>query len=206
MTAPRGRRPGSSETRSAILTAANRSFMEKGYEATTIRGVARAAGVDPALVHYYFGDKTRLLLHSARIGFDPTAMIARIAAAGPRGVGVRAIRAATALWESRAGTTLIEAINADARVLPSIGAVVSDAVQSEFAAMTSRPPDELRHATAQVQVILSGILAGRYIARVSPLADLTREEVVRLFAPSVQRIIDAQVDLADRASPKPHMI
>ena len=56
------RRPGEggsrpSSTQEAILTAARESFLTQGYEGTTIRAVARAAGVDPALVSYYFGSK-----------------------------------------------------------------------------------------------------------------------------------------------------
>ena len=48
---------GESSTRDAILDAARASFLARGFAATTIRGVARTAGVDPALVSYYFGSK-----------------------------------------------------------------------------------------------------------------------------------------------------
>ena len=61
--APRtGRRPGDSGAREAILAAAQRSFGASGFAGTTIRGVAREAGVDPALVHHYFGGRTEVYI------------------------------------------------------------------------------------------------------------------------------------------------
>ena len=50
--AARGRRPGGPDTRGEILDAARRSFAQRGFRGTTVRGVAAAAGVDSALVHH----------------------------------------------------------------------------------------------------------------------------------------------------------
>src|SRR5215210_2745091 len=44
-----------------IVAAARASFSEHGWAGTTLRGVARDAGVDLALVTYYFSDKRGLL-------------------------------------------------------------------------------------------------------------------------------------------------
>ncbi|HET8768799.1 MAG TPA: helix-turn-helix domain-containing protein, partial [Pedococcus sp.] len=52
---PRGRRPGGADTRAGIVAAARAEFAENGYDATSLRAVARRAEVDPALVHHYFG-------------------------------------------------------------------------------------------------------------------------------------------------------
>jgi AcrR family transcriptional regulator len=54
------RRRDASATREAILAAAVAAFAERGYRAVTVRDVARAAGVDPALVVRYFGSKAGL--------------------------------------------------------------------------------------------------------------------------------------------------
>lgn len=56
----RGRRPGNQNTRGLILAAARRQFSEKGYALTSMRAIAREAGVDPALVHHYFTSKEAL--------------------------------------------------------------------------------------------------------------------------------------------------
>jgi AcrR family transcriptional regulator len=47
-------------TEARILAAASRLFVDNGYERTTIRGVASAAGVDAGLVMHYFGSKREL--------------------------------------------------------------------------------------------------------------------------------------------------
>ena len=48
-------------TRSRILEAAHRLFVERGYPATTIRAVAESAGVAVPTVELLFGTKPRLL-------------------------------------------------------------------------------------------------------------------------------------------------
>jgi AcrR family transcriptional regulator len=45
-----------------VLDAARAVFAEKGYDAATIRGIARAAGVDAALVHHFFGSKEQVFV------------------------------------------------------------------------------------------------------------------------------------------------
>ncbi len=63
---PSPRRPGRPERdapdqRLALLQAALDAFVAEGIAASTLRSVARRAGVTPALLHYYFGDKERLI-------------------------------------------------------------------------------------------------------------------------------------------------
>src|SRR5262245_52922751 len=57
------------ETEARILAAARARFAESGYERTTIRSVAAAAGVDPGLVMHYFGSKAGLFSRAATRGF-----------------------------------------------------------------------------------------------------------------------------------------
>ncbi|MCP2328287.1 AcrR family transcriptional regulator [Hamadaea flava] len=59
-------------TEERILAAARKSFAEVGYERTTIRSVAGAARVDPALVMQYFGAKEELLLVAIIVGVTMT--------------------------------------------------------------------------------------------------------------------------------------
>ena len=64
---PQKRQPGrptqnSGDKRAAIAEEATRQFSELGYDKTTIRSVATAAGVDPKLVMHYFGNKQKLFV------------------------------------------------------------------------------------------------------------------------------------------------
>lgn len=63
--APRKRAPGrpaadAPDQRASVLDAALACFVRQGIGATSLRDIAREAGVTPALLHYYFGDKPQL--------------------------------------------------------------------------------------------------------------------------------------------------
>src|SRR5688572_9382073 len=68
---PRGRRPGASDTRDTILAAARERFAAHGYDRTRIRDVAADAGVDAALVHYFFKSKDGLFAAAMELPFSP---------------------------------------------------------------------------------------------------------------------------------------
>ena len=55
-------RPGADQAdqRERLLDAALACFVRQGIAATSLRDIAGEAGVTPALVHYYFGDKPQL--------------------------------------------------------------------------------------------------------------------------------------------------
>lgn len=60
---PRGRPADATQQnlKTRILDVAEELFSENGYAATPIRQIAEQAGVNPALVHYYFSNKKNLL-------------------------------------------------------------------------------------------------------------------------------------------------
>ena len=95
----RGRRPGGPDTRGEILAAARSSFADRGFDRTTIRGVAGEAGVDPALVHHYFGSKEDLFLAALEIPVDPRELIPPVFAPGLDGVGERLLTMFLGVWD-----------------------------------------------------------------------------------------------------------
>ncbi|MGH2736368.1 MAG: TetR family transcriptional regulator, partial [Actinomycetota bacterium] len=97
-----GRRPGDSGARDAILEAARATFGEAGYEGATIRAVARRAGVDPALVHHYFGNKEHLFTAAMELPIDPGDVVERLLAERPERLGESLLRFFLTVWESAA--------------------------------------------------------------------------------------------------------
>ncbi len=63
--------PESSDTRSRILQAASRIFVQKGFNGASLRNITQAAGVNLAAVNYHFGSKDRLIWEVLRERIEP---------------------------------------------------------------------------------------------------------------------------------------
>ena len=78
-TAGRGRRPGSPDTRERIREAARVRFLADGYQAVSLRAIAAEAGVDVALVSYYFGSKQGLFAATMALPMNPADIFQEVA-------------------------------------------------------------------------------------------------------------------------------
>jgi AcrR family transcriptional regulator len=189
--ARRGRRPGSSDTRERILAAARFSFGELGFEAATIRVVAARAGVDPALVHHYFGTKQRLFLAAMEIPIDFSEVIPLVLDGPPEELGARIARFFLELWDSPAMHPLILGIVRSAATDPvAAGMFRRVLAEGPFLAMaqaTDRPDADLRATLVGTQLV--GLAMARYIVRVEPIASADREVLVRAIGPTLQRYL-----------------
>ncbi|MGF1449252.1 MAG: TetR/AcrR family transcriptional regulator [Opitutales bacterium] len=63
--------PDSTDTRSRILAAASRIFVQKGFNGASLRNITQAAGVNLAAVNYHFGSKDRLIWEVLRERIEP---------------------------------------------------------------------------------------------------------------------------------------
>ena len=188
--APRGRRPGTPDTRAAILGTARTSFADKGYAGTTIRGVAAAAGVDAALVHHYFGTKDDLFVAALELPVDPREAIAPALVGGPDDAGERVLRVFVGVWDDPANTPVLVAL---ARTLldPSASHLLRDGflpvvLQPVGRALGLDRPD-LRMSLVASQML--GIILGRYVLALEPLASLPADAVVAAYSPTIQRYL-----------------
>src|SRR3954469_25474800 len=107
--ARRGRRPGSPDTRAAILSGARTLFAAHGYAGTSVRAVASAAGVDAALVHHYFGTKDDLFVAALELPIDPREALAPALVGGPEGAGERVLRVFVGVWDDPRNTPVLVA-------------------------------------------------------------------------------------------------
>jgi AcrR family transcriptional regulator len=186
----RGRRPGAPDTRAAILDAARSAFAEKGFGGTTIRGVAAEAGVDAALVHHYFGTKDDLFVAALELPVDPRQAIAPALVDGPDGAGERLLRVFLGVWDDPAYSPVFVAL---ARTLldPSAGHLMREGflpvvLQPVGRALGLDRPD-LRMSLVASQIL--GLVLGRYVLALEPLASLPADTVVAAYAPTLQRYL-----------------
>ncbi len=194
-----GRRPGKHDTREEILAAAREMFAEHGYDGASIRQIATGAGVDPALVHHYFGTKEALFRAVVAAPIDPATYFPRIWTGDPEALGERIVRAFLDIWEHPATGPAIRATvrsavsnEQSARLLREFFAtqVVRRVVQELDA---DEPSETKAMRTSLVASQLFGVGLGRYILRLQPLADLPAETIVAAIAPTIQRYLTADL-------------
>ncbi|MER6225794.1 TetR/AcrR family transcriptional regulator [Streptomyces sp. 900105755] len=187
----RGRPPRteSADTRDRILVAAREEFSEHGYEKTSVRGIAKAAGVDSALVHHYFGTKEQIFEAAIAVAFAPTLNAPAAIADGPLdGVGERLTRFIFGIWENPTTRKPLLAIVRSAVNNETAAAVFRRLVAAQ---LLRRLAEQLGHADGELRAELAaaqlvGCAMLRYVIKLEPLASADLEQIVARIAPVVQ--------------------
>lgn len=186
-----GRPPGQSRSRAAILRAARSSFATQGYDRTTIRGVAGSAGVDPALIHHYFGTKDRLFTAAMEFPIDPAVVAETVLGPGLEGAGERLVRLFMRIWESPQNREpmlgLVRAAVTNPRAARMLREFVSHALLGRVAPALGRADAPLRAALMASQVV--GLAMLRYVIKVEPLASAGEEELAAAVGPRFQEYL-----------------
>lgn len=187
----RGRPPRaeSADTRDRILAAAREEFSEWGYEKSTVRGIAKAAGVDAALVHHYFGTKEQVFEAAVEVAVAPVLDGPDAVADAPLDqVGERLTRFMFGVWENPTTRVPLLAIVRSAVTNETAAAVfrrlVAAQLLSRIAARLDVPDAELRAQLAAAQLVGTAML--RYVIKVEPLASADVEQIIARLAPVVQ--------------------
>jgi AcrR family transcriptional regulator len=186
-----GRRPGDSGTREAIRAAASRQFAELGYDRTSMRSIARDAGVDPALVAHFFGSKHRLFVDVVELPFDPELVVPTIFAGAREELGRRLadfILAAFEIPEARRRLTgLVRAASSEPDAARMVRELITREVFARVVDALGVDDADLRASLLGSQVV--GLVMARYIVGIEPLASLPAERVAAAIAPNLQRYL-----------------
>jgi AcrR family transcriptional regulator len=177
----------SDATRAKIEAGARKLFEEKGYERTTVRDIAAAAHIDPAMVIRYFGSKDELFRRVA----EPRLQLPDLAAIDRSCLGELLVSRFLEIWESDDGVggmavLLRSAASNDAaadglrqifarQVIPAIGAVGSPATASLRAGLVSSQ--------------LLGLALSRYVLKLPPVTAMDRATIVREVGATIQRYV-----------------
>jgi AcrR family transcriptional regulator len=188
-----GRRPGPTRTRAAILDAARSAFATRGYDAVSVRAVARKAGVDPALVHRFFGSKEGLFAAAMALPVAPSALVTALLADGLDGLGERLVRTLLTLWDSPGGfapfLALVRGATGSEAAATMLREFLTREVLGRIAAVAAPDRPELRASLAGSQIV--GLAMARYIVRVTALADADPDEITAAVGPTIQRYLTA---------------
>jgi AcrR family transcriptional regulator len=189
--ARRGRRrtaEAGAGTRADIVAAARVEFADNGYDSTSLRAVARRAGVDAALVHHYFADKAGLFAATVDVPIRPDRLVAEILR-GPRDmIGETIVRTIVTEFDDRptrdAFLALLRTALGHEFAARMLRQFLVREVLSRIASELAVEDGELRASLAASQLV--GLIIARYGIRLGALADATPDEVIARVGPVVQ--------------------
>ena len=200
-----GRPAGESGTREAIAEAARAQFADFGYQGATIRGIAAAAEVDPALVHHYYGNKERLFVAAMRLPVVPSEVIGAALAElppGEPGFGAHMVRTALALWESDGlRETFLglfrSAVTSDPAAI-MLREFVSETILGAMARVAGPGGNagrrEAEYRAAMVATQMLGLALTRLVIRLPAVAGASVDELAETVGPTVERYLTGDVD------------
>ena len=202
-----GRRPGDSGTRAAIGEAARAQFAEFGYHGATIRGIAGAAGVDPALVHHYYGTKEALFAAAMRMPVVPSEVLTAALSdrqEGDAGLGAHLVRTALTLWESDGIKDtflglLRSAVTSD-QASVMLREFISDTILTTVARATgldkrwSQAEAEFRVTLVASQML--GLALTRLVIGLPAVVDASVDELATSVGPSVDRYLTGDIGVS----------
>jgi AcrR family transcriptional regulator len=187
---PSGRRPGDSGTRDAILTAAREQFAAKGYESASLRTIAGAAGVDTALIRYFFGSKDDLFAAALAI---PAAVVSRMTDAmrGPvESLGERVADTYLGLWEDpETATPLLSMVRSAVATGHAADLLREFMAARVLSVVAPLEVDRPRLRATLTGSHLLGVAIARHALRIPPISELPRGELVAIVGPTLQHYL-----------------
>ncbi len=193
-----GRRAGSTGSREKILDVARLAFPANGYAGTSLRGIARDAGVDPSLIVQYFGSKSGLFAAVVEWPFDATQVANEVQEVPQEEVGLYMAGRFLDHWDRDEERNPIISLLYAALGDPAAAAMLRDFITLNFAlpvvkrARGDRP--ELRAALLASQLIGFGL--GRYVLAFDALTATTSDDLVAILGATLQHTCTAPLGLA----------
>jgi AcrR family transcriptional regulator len=178
-----------------IVAAARDEFAEQGWAGTTLRAVARAADVDPALVYHYFGSKEGLLDAATNPPQTWLENVAEVWTTPIDQLGRALITLLLASWaDDKIGPTL-RAILQTAAHEPSTREKLRRVVEGSLMGVSELGGDErdrlIRSGLISSQMM--GFALMRYVWQIEPIASMTDEEAIAAIAPNLQHYVNGDL-------------
>jgi AcrR family transcriptional regulator len=193
-----GRRSGNPDTRAEILAAARRLFAEEGFESVSMRRIAAEAGVDPSLIHHYFGSKDELFLAAIELPVDPAPEVAAVLQAGGlEGAGGRLMHAFVAIWDGPHQQKLLAVVRSSLSK-PAMSFVLKQLFEHRIVkAIEQTLGDRVDHVPVRASFVATqifGLVVARYILKLEPVASLGPAELAESIGPNIDRYLTMPVE------------
>lgn len=159
-----------------------------------MRAIAADAGVDVALVSYYFGSKQELFGAAMQLPANPAELIAAALPGDLDTLPERLLRRLLETWDDPKAGAPLRAMVSGVGQDPAVTRMVREMIEREMIAPIAQrlgggPDAELR--AARLAVSMAGLVYARYVLGLEPLASLPPDEVVSLLVPLVRSTLAA---------------
>ena len=176
-----------------IVTAAREEFAEHGWAGTTLRAVARAADVDPALVYHYFGSKEGLLDAATNPPQKWLESVAKVWTTPIDQLGAALITLLLASWaDDEIGPTL-RAVLQTAAHEPSTREKLRRIVEGSLMGVSELGSDDRLVRSGLISSQMMGFALMRYVWKIEPIASMTDDQAIAAIAPNLQRYVDGDL-------------
>jgi AcrR family transcriptional regulator len=177
-------RRSSAETKAVILAAAKQRFAESGYERATIRAIAADANIDPSMVMRYFGNKEQLF--AAAADFDLA--LPDFSEVDQHQLGVRLVAYFMDRWErDEALVVLLRSATTNPEAAQRMREIFAGQLMPVIAKVKPNAP-ERRAGLVATQMI--GLAMCRYVLQLSPVVEMSHDEVIAWLGPTIQRYLE----------------
>lgn len=186
-----GRPPGTSDNRDRILQTARALFARNGIDKTPIRAIAAGAGVDPALVHHYFGTKQQLFVAAIQAPIDPMTVIGPLRDVPVERLGYVLPTILLPIWDSELGHGFIATLRSllAGSEVGLLRTFFQEIIAAEIGPRVDEPPGSGRVRVQFVASQLLGVVMARYILELEPFASLPVEQIAETIGPNLQRYL-----------------
>jgi AcrR family transcriptional regulator len=176
----------SEETKAVILAAARERFGTAGFQAATIRGIAADAGIDPAMVMRYYGNKDKLF--AAAVDFD--LRFPDFDDTDPSRLGESLVRHFLERWEGdEALVILLRSSATNDEAAQRMREIFGGQLQPLVARVVPESEAAARAGLIATQIL--GMALCRFVLRLPPVVEMSRDEVVEWLGPTIQRYLGA---------------
>lgn len=191
-TTPPGPRDERGVLSARILAAARVEFAHHGWAGTTIRAVARAADVDPALVYHYFGSKEALLDASTNPPQRWLESVAKTWTTPVEGLGEALLRLMLGAWADEEIGPVLRAIVLTAAHDEATCEKLRRVVESGLMGVSQLGIDERDRLkrSGLISSQIMGLAMMRFVWKIEPVASMSDDELVSAVAPNLQRYIE----------------
>jgi len=178
-----------------ILAAAREAFAETGWAGTTIRAVARAADVDPALVYHYFGSKEGLLDAATNPPQRWLESVAKTWTTPVPELGTALVRLMLNAWADDEIGPVLRSVLQTAAHEPSTREKLRRIVEGSLMGVSQLGEDERDRLTRSglISSQIMGLAMMRYVWKIEPVASMSDDEVVTAVAPNLQQYIEGEI-------------